>query len=197
MIDDLLEVTRIENGKLIVTPGRVSVAEAAADTIETLRETARAKRITLDSDVPDELPAALADPIRLRQILIILLDNAIKFTPDGGAVVVRARVAPGSAAFLEVSVCDNGPGITEATAERLFERLYQAEDPSPGGRRGLGLGLYICRALVTRLGGRISARPAPGTGSVFFFTLPMLSHAASAAAAPLLEPLLAESTTAT
>ena len=175
MIDDLLEVTRLEAGKLTVEPDRVSISDAVTDALNTLLGTARAKEVTLSSDLPPDLPLAYADRTRLRQILIILLDNAIKFTPDGGAVAIRARLLPQEPSFLLLEVSDTGCGISPDIAERIFERLYQVSEPTHASRKGLGLGLYICKELVARQGGRIWVDSQAQKGSIFSFTLPVFS----------------------
>jgi PAS domain S-box-containing protein len=175
MIDDLLEVTRLETGKLSVEPESVSVSDAAADTLNTLQGTARHKGITLSCDLPADLPSVYADQTRLRQILIILLDNAIKFTADGGAVKIQARLLEQDPQFLLLEVSDTGCGIGPEIAERIFERLYQVSEPNQASRKGLGLGLYICKELVTRHGGQIWVKSQPQKGSTFSFTLPVFS----------------------
>jgi PAS domain S-box-containing protein len=175
MIDDLLEVTRLETGKLTVEPDRVSISDAVTDALDTLRGTARGKGITLSGDVPADLPVAYADQTRLRQILIILLDNAIKFTPDGGSVAIRARLLQQERSCLLLEVSDTGDGISPEVGERIFERLYQVSEPGTASRKGLGLGLYICKELVTRQGGRIWVESQPEKGSIFSFTLPVYS----------------------
>jgi PAS domain S-box-containing protein len=173
MIDDLLEVTRLQTGKLTIELENVSMSDAVRDSLNTLQETARAKGLTLSSDLPPGLPSAHADQTRVRQILIILLDNAIKFTPTGGVVHVHARLLDDSPHFLLVEVSDTGCGISAEVTERLFERLYQQSEPvHQASRKGLGLGLYICKELVTRQGGQIWAKRRPERGSTFSFTLP-------------------------
>ena len=121
------------------------------------------------------LPAVCADPTRVRQILIILIDNAIKFTPPNGVVKVQARMPEGNAGLLILEISDSGCGINPDMTERIFERLFQASDPASAGRKGLGLGLYICKELVTRQGGHIWAESAPGQGAIFSVTLPLFS----------------------
>ena len=175
MIDDLLEVTRLETGKLTVEPERVSVVIAVTDTFNTLQGSARAKGVTLSYDLPPNLPSAHADATRLRQILIILLDNAIKFTPEGGAVAIQARVSQKDPRFLLLEVSDTGIGISPEMGQRIFERLYQVSERTDTSRKGLGLGLHICKELVTRHGGDIWAERRPDKGSVFSFTLPVFS----------------------
>jgi PAS domain S-box-containing protein len=174
MIDNLLDVTRLETGKFTVALDSVSVADAVTDTINTLQITAHAKGVALSCDVPPDLPAAHADHARLRQILIILLDNAVKFTPEGGTVRIQARLLQEDPDFLFLEISDTGCGISPEIVDRLFERLYQVSEPTRASRKGLGLGLYICKELVTRQGGHIWARSQP-QGSTFSFTLPVFS----------------------
>jgi signal transduction histidine kinase len=175
MIDDLLEVTRLETRKLTVDLERVSVVMAVTDTFNTLEGTARAKRVSLTYDLPPNLPSAYADQTRLRQILIILLDNAIKFTPEGGFVTIQARLLETDSRFLLLEVSDTGLGISPEIGERIFERLYQVSERTETSRKGLGLGLYICKELVTLQGGHIWAKRRPQKGSTFSFTLPVFS----------------------
>jgi PAS domain S-box-containing protein len=172
MIDDLLEVTRLETGKLTVEPGSVSVSNAVNDSFNTLQGAADAKGVTLSCELPRELPRAHADQTRLRQILIILLDNAIKFTPAGGSVAVTARVLNQDPRFLLLEVSDSGCGISPEVSQRIFERLYQVSEHNPASRKGLGLGLYICKELVARQGGQIWVTRGPEKGTTFSFTLP-------------------------
>ena len=175
MIDDLLEVTRLETGKLTVEPERLSVLMAVTDSFNTLEGSARGKRITLSYDLPPNLPSAYADQTRLRQILIILLDNAIKFTPEGGSVTIRAGLHEKDPRFLLIEVSDTGCGISTEITEEIFERLYQVSERTEASRKGLGLGLYICKELVMRQGGRIWATRRRQKGSTFSFTLPVFS----------------------
>ena len=175
MIDDLLEVTRLETGKLTIEPESLSVASAVTDIFSTLQGTALAKGVALSSDLPSDLPGAYADPTRVRQILIILLDNAIKFTPEGGSVAVHARREERDPRFLLVEVSDTGSGISPGMTDRIFERLYQLAERVQTSRKGLGLGLYICRELVTLQGGRIWATRRPEKGTTFSFTIPIAS----------------------
>jgi signal transduction histidine kinase len=175
MINDLLEVTRAQAGKLTIEPQYTSVSDAIVYAVDTLQGAATAKGITLSYDIECRLPSVCADPTRIRQILIILVDNAIKFTPANGVVKVQARRIEEDPNFLVLEVSDSGCGISPDITGRIFERLFQAADPGLAGRKGLGLGLYICKELVTRQGGQIWARSAPGQGAVFSVTLPIFS----------------------
>jgi signal transduction histidine kinase len=173
MINDLLEVTRVQAGKLVIELQCTSVSDAVAYAVNTLRGAATAKGITLSSDIESLLPSVCADPTRLRQILIILVDNAIKFTPANGTVTVQARRLEEDSHLMVLEVSDSGCGISPGMTERIFERLFQTS--ASEGRKGLGLGLYICKELVTRQGGQIRARNASGQGAVFSVKLPIFS----------------------
>jgi signal transduction histidine kinase len=178
MIDDLLEVTRMQAGKLTIELQSTAIADAVGYAVSTLQRAADAKGINLSADAGSEsqpLPPVCADPTRLRQILIILVDNAIKFTPPNGVVKVRVRMPEGDSGLLLLEVSDTGCGISPHLTERIFERLFQATDPAAAGRKGLGLGLYICKELVTRQGGRIWVEAAPLQGANFCVTLPVFS----------------------
>jgi signal transduction histidine kinase len=177
MIEDLLQVTQAQEGKLSVELQSVSVNEAITYAVDTLQGTAAEKEINLSFEPCADLPAAYADATRVRQILTILLDNAMKFTPDGGAVKVAATPHESDANLLLVEVSDTGCGIDLEAAEHIFEHLYQVTDPGRAGRRGLGLGLHIAKDLVTRQGGEIWVESEPQVGSRFFFTLPIFSLA--------------------
>jgi signal transduction histidine kinase len=175
MISDLLAVTRVQVGKLVIELQRTSVADAIAYAIDTLQGAATAKGITLCFDIASGLRSVYADPTRIRQILIILVDNAIKFTPANGEVRVQARVFDKDPSLIVLEVSDSGCGISPDMTERIFERLFQTSDPSLEGHKGLGLGLYICKDLVTRQGGQIWAKSTPEEGTVFSVTLPIFS----------------------
>jgi signal transduction histidine kinase len=175
MIDDLLEVTHAEGAKPRIDPQLTSIPDLIVETVTTLQETATAKEIKLSWDAALSVTSAYADPTRVRQILIILMDNALKFTPKNGTVKVQSRVSEEDSGFVLVEVIDSGCGILPDMTERIFERLYQAPDTGLAGRRGLGLGLHICKELVLRQGGKIWVTSEPGHGSTFSFTLPIFS----------------------
>jgi PAS domain S-box-containing protein len=175
MIDDLLEVTRAGTGKLSFEPQVTSVAEIVAETLEALKTRSIEKGVVLSDDVPWVLPLIFGDPQRVRQILINLIDNAIKFTTKDGTITVRAQVSDQDSDFLCVAVADTGCGINSDDVKNVFERLYQARSIAESCRKGLGLGLCICQELVSLHGGRIWVESQIGKGSTFSFTLPILS----------------------
>lgn len=184
MINDLLEVTRIQAGKLTVEQQCISLQDAVSDTVRSFLPAARARGILLCAELGDELPLAYADPIRVRQVLENLVTNAIKFTPEGGAVWIRVTANEHDPTSLTLEVSDTGCGIAPESAQKIFERLYQEPDHDHQARKGLGLGLYISRELVVRQGGKIWVESVRGKGSTFFFTVPVWSLYA------LIDPLI-------
>lgn len=175
MIDQLLDVTRAETGRLAVEPRPISLTTMIEDTVETLSKSAAAKGIFLSTDVPDTLPLVHADQDRIRQVLMNLVNNGIKFTPKNGTITVGVQAYEEDPNYLYFSVADTGCGIDAEEKERIFGYLYQAETTVAFSRKGLGLGLYICKELVSRHGGRIWVESEVGQGSTFFFTLPVFS----------------------
>lgn len=173
MIDDLLETTRAETGKLVIEPRRVDAGAVAAEVAHEKKLAADARGVSLVLE-RSAAPLVYADPVRVRQVLMNLVDNALKFTPKGGTVTLSAGPAPGEAGKVLLSVQDTGPGLPAEDCRHVFDRLYQARGVAPAGgeRKGLGLGLYISREIVVRSGGRIWVESEPGKGAAFKFTLP-------------------------
>jgi PAS domain S-box-containing protein len=177
MVSDLLDITRVETHKLNVEPQHTSPVKLIAEALSTCRTNAAAKNISLRSDVRPDLPFVWADPARVRQILINLIDNGIKFTPEGGTITVESRPSVEGEGFLCLSVSDTGCGISPANREAIFDRLAQVKSRAEASRSGLGLGLFIARELVSRHAGRIWVESQLGHGSTFYFTLPVFSLA--------------------
>jgi sigma-B regulation protein RsbU (phosphoserine phosphatase) len=186
MIADLLEATRAESGKLRVEPRCLAIEDVIRQGTAMLRATAQEKKVGLELAVDSRIPLVSADPERVLQVLINLIDNAIKFTPPNGSVIVRACLFEADPEFVYVSVSDTGRGISPQTKPLIFERLYQDPNAIDDSRKGLGLGLYIAKELVRLQGGRIWAESQLGHGSVFSFTLPLFSLA------KLLSPIITE-----
>jgi len=175
MIADLLEAARAETGKISVEPRCISIEEVIRQAVNMLRAHADDKKIGLEAGLDTRIPLVNADPDRLQQILINLIDNAIKFTPPDGSVMVKAFLVDPDPGFVYVSVADTGRGISPEARALIFERLYQDPNAVDDSRKGLGLGLYITKELVRLHGGRIWVESQPGHGSVFTFTLPLFS----------------------
>jgi signal transduction histidine kinase len=170
MVSDLLDLTRIEAGKLDLCPARLDVAEAIAEAVESLRPLARVRAIRVGLEVGG-CPPLWADPHKVHQILTNLLSNALKFTPAGGQVTVTAGAGP--AAMARIAVRDTGVGIPPAERERVFDKFYQVGRVDGGRPPGSGLGLTIARHLAELHGGRIRIEDGLGGGSTFVVLLPV------------------------
>jgi len=170
LIEDLLDHSRIEAGVVRIRLEPVDPAELLRAAAGDQELSAREKGLSLYVELPPVLPVVTADPHRLRQVVDNFLRNALKFTPQGGRVLLSARA---DSKELLVSVRDNGVGIPEAELEKVFERFYQVEQASSRRVRGSGLGLAICKSLVERHGGRIWVDSVPGEGSNFQFSIPL------------------------
>lgn len=167
LIRDLLDVTRVEAGKLSVDPQPVNTEELLSDALRTLAPIAEAKGLKLKLLAPDDLPPVNADTERIRQALSNLVGNAIKFSAAGGAVSVHAAVRENEVVF---SIADTGRGMTPPELANAFDRFWQS---SRTDRQGAGLGLAITKGIVEAHGGRIWATSTPNDGSTFYFTIPI------------------------
>ncbi|MFH1221352.1 MAG: ATP-binding protein [Candidatus Eisenbacteria bacterium] len=175
MIDDLLLVARSREGKVTISSLRISLPDIISAITGTFRTPADEKGIVLQMDLAQDLPFCYADPLRVREILTNLLDNALKFTPRGGSIRIGADVFGEDPTYICASVADTGIGISPEDMDRIFGCFCQLDEDEDCSRKGLGLGLYICKELVERQGGRIWAGSEPGQGSTFFFTIPVFS----------------------
>jgi PAS domain S-box-containing protein len=173
MIDDLLETTRIRTGRLTIRLQSVSVPEVVQYALQTLERAASAKSIVVSVHIGDEVGSAYADKTRLRQLFMILLENAVKFTPVYGSIEMTVCSHDTDPNFLLVEVSDTGCGIAAEVTENIFERLYQVNSSDTAGRAGLGLGLHIAKELVERQGGKIWVESVVEKGSCFRFTVPV------------------------
>ena len=172
-INALLDLARIERGKLDFNPTRVSLGEIIEELTAFFGPQAQERGIGLSHRVSPALPAVFADPERVHQVLVNLLGNALRFTPAGGAVRIIAVVD--SPKFVRVQVADTGPGIPKEFMGRLFTKFERHRRPGamPRDPGGTGLGLAICKGIVERHGGLIGIESSSGRGSVFYFTLPV------------------------
>ncbi len=175
MIDDLLEASRADVGKLTVHRSCVRVRDVIGQTVKSYQAIAAKKDITLKIDISENLPHVYADPARLTQIVANLLDNAVKFSPPNDMITIRAVRFEEDPKYVACSVADGGPGIDPAHADPIFDRLYQVGPSSDDRRGGLGLGLYICKELVSLHGGSIWLDKEVKFGTVFKFSLPIFS----------------------
>jgi two-component system, OmpR family, phosphate regulon sensor histidine kinase PhoR len=169
IVNDLLLASNLDTGDLQVSVERCDGREIAAAVLEAAR-THAPQGVTLELQAPKELPPVAADRGQLRQVLVNLVDNAVKYSPDGGPVEV-ALEAEGQA--MRFAVRDCGLGIPEGERARIFEKFYRLDPNMTRGIGGTGLGLYICRELVRRVDGRIWVEPNDGPGSTFVVEIPL------------------------
>ena len=169
LINDVLDVSKIEAGQLVLSLGEYSMKEVVHTVATAVEALAAEKKLSLKIMAAPDLPRGRGDERRLTQAVLNLVSNAIKFT-DVGEVTVQATASDGS--FL-VSVSDTGPGISPADQQRIFEEFQQVDSSSTRKKGGTGLGLSIARRIVELHGGRMWVDSAPGEGSTFSFTLPV------------------------
>lgn len=169
LVNDLLDMSRLQAGKLAIAPREVNLAEIAGEVVANLQPLADAKGVVLQQEVPEGLPLIWVDEQRLMQVLVNLVNNGIKFTDAGGTIAVRARL---NGASVRCSVVDTGIGIARDDLQKLFLPFSQVGMASRKAG-GTGLGLSITKALVEAHGGRIGVESAVGKGSTFWFTMPV------------------------
>ena len=189
LINDVLDLSKIEAGRLELRLEEFPMAVAAAEVLTSIRPLAATKGISLDSDLDTQLMLQ-ADRLRFKEILYNLLSNAIKFTPSGGRVWIESTVADG---WVSIEVGDTGIGIEPEDQQEIFESFRQVSATTKGVREGTGLGLAITKRLVEHHDGRIWVESEPGKGSRFFFTLRLSQpekEPAAEAAGDHLSPLL-------
>jgi len=170
LINDLLDLSKIESGKmkmLLVPFDAVSLIKRAVTVIE---NQAKAKTIALKLDLPPNLPKIKADETRFSQVMINLLDNAIKYSSEGGSVTIYAKTVNGA---LQIDITDTGIGISEKDLPRIFERFYRVDKARSRELGGTGLGLSIVKHIVQAHGGQVWVKSELGQGSTFSFTIPL------------------------
>lgn len=170
LVEDLLSISALESQQARLDFNPVNLHNVATAVIEELHDRALSRQVGVYLEISTTFPAVRADAQRLHQVLVNLLDNAIKYTPAGSKVRLNAGVANGTAT---VSVADNGPGIAAEHLPRIFERFYRVDKARSRELGGTGLGLAIVKHIVLAHGGRVWAESETGQGSVFHFTLPL------------------------
>ena len=170
LINDVFDLSKVEAGSLGVRPERVDPGEVVRECLEITRPLLGDKQVRLTSEVPRDGLEIETDPLRLKQILLNLLGNAVKFTDSGE---VRIEVEPAAKGLMAFHVEDTGIGIPKEEQELIFDRFYQVDGSSTRRHGGAGLGLALVRHLIKILGGSVSLRSAPGRGSRFTVKLPV------------------------
>jgi signal transduction histidine kinase/ActR/RegA family two-component response regulator len=182
VINDILDFSKLESGQVELDPHPFDPAECVGAVVDLLAAQAAGKGIALALDVEADLPACLdADSSRIRQVLVNLVGNAVKFTA-AGRVAVAVRYDGEAPGQLRIAVTDTGPGVAEDVRDRLFQRFSQVDGSVSRRHGGSGLGLAICKSLVELMGGTLGVESEPGRGSTFWFAVP------AAPAAPPVEP---------
>jgi signal transduction histidine kinase/DNA-binding response OmpR family regulator/CHASE3 domain sensor protein len=176
LVNDILDLAKVEAGRMELHPTTFEVAASLRAVEAVIRPLAEKKQLSLTVDVASDVTTLHADEGKFKQVLYNLLANAVKFTPEGGRVELRARLADRA---LEVAVADTGIGIALADQERVFDEFQQVDGAAGRQHEGTGLGLALTRRLVELQGGRIGLESALGAGSQFTFTVPLLVESSS------------------
>jgi len=170
LIEELLDLSRIEAGKLSIRKESLDLKKHLQETIDMFREDREQKGLAVEMDIPGDLPPVLADHDKVHQIFTNLVSNAIKFSNEGGRIFVEARAADGS---VEVRVTDSGIGIPADRIDKVFEKFYQVDSSDTRRHAGTGLGLSIVKMILSALGGSIHVTSEVGRGTTFTLTLPV------------------------
>src|SRR6476469_6838045 len=169
MITDILQAARGTNAQLHIEPKRIELGAICQDVILQFQDKFQAKSLNLETDIPADLPLVYADPDRIKQVIVNLLDNASKYTPDRGTV--NLSILHRTAYKVQVSICNSGPGIPEEDCASIFEDSFRLQrDKSTDG---YGIGLSLCQGIIRAHYGQIWVDSVPDRGSCFHFTLPV------------------------
>ena len=178
LIEDVLDIARLQSGQVQFRLSEVEVPDVIEAAVRSTHSLTTQKDLKVAILLNDDLPKVFSDQDRLVQVVTNLLSNAIKFTPNGGSIQVQSGLSPITSpdtdvAMVEISVSDDGVGIDESEIGNIFNRFQQAGDTISSSPQGSGLGLHISREIVEHLGGKIWVESRPGSGSTFFFTVPV------------------------
>jgi PAS domain S-box-containing protein len=172
LIEDILDISRLESGTMKFIREKTDVTKMINEVAETMQTSADVKRIKINSDIQKEIPELMIDRERIKQVLTNLIDNAIKFSPDGSMIVIKVRKGKEDIVF---EVQDFGRGIPKNKLHKIFERFYQVDSGTDRKYGGIGLGLTISKKIIDTYGGQIWVDSTVGKGSSFNFSLPLLS----------------------
>jgi len=170
LIQDLLDISRLESGTMKFIPEQADINRLIGEIAETMRSSADLKNIKINVDLEEKIPDLIIDRDRVKQVIMNLINNAIKFSPDGSVVNIRAKKEEDEILF---EVQDSGRGIPKNEQTKIFDTFYQVDSGMDRKFGGVGLGLSISRGIVLAHGGRIWAESTVGKGSTFRFTLPI------------------------
>jgi len=170
LIEDILDLSRLESGKLALKPRQLDISEVVRGAIETTRSMAQKYGVVVKSELQADLPALTVDEVKVRQVLVNLIVNAIKFSPRDTPVLLGAHL---DGTFVRVEVTDRGPGIAPDTATHIFELFGQNVPEDADTRGGLGIGLHLVKRITELHGGHVGVNSRPGEGSTFWVRLPL------------------------
>jgi signal transduction histidine kinase len=174
LITGILDISRMEAGQMKFEKLPFDLAEIVSVALSTIAPHARQKKLNLSCDLPDDLPRLLGDRDKIRQVLLNLMGNAVKFTPEGGSISILATpFVDGPASVVRVGVRDTGIGVAPEHQQRVFDPFFQVDNSSTREYGGTGLGLNIVRRFIEAHTGRVWVESEPGKGAAFYFTLPM------------------------
>jgi signal transduction histidine kinase len=190
LLNEILDLSKVEAGQMELELGESSIRDALEHGVAMVRERASQQSLSLDVVVDPNVDVVVADPLRLKQVILNLLTNAVKFTPTGGRIEARAQRVDGE---IHVSVEDSGIGIADDDLERIFESFQQGPRSGSGAAEGTGLGLTLSKRIVELHGGRLWVESRLGHGSTFTFAIPaassMTEKSTSALSSRRLRPL--------
>jgi len=168
LVDDLLDLRRLETGTISINLDRADLSDIIQSVSNLFSETFSQRDVSISINIPQVRLIARGDPDRLKQVVINLVDNAVRFSPDGGTVDVKGEEVYG---HIRVSVRDQGPGVREEEMQLIWERFYKSDNSRTRRNSGSGLGLAIARQIIEMHGGQVGIESAPGKGSTFWFTV--------------------------
>jgi len=171
LIQDILDISRLESETLKLIPEKTNVKTMVEETVETMQSSADLKHITINTVIEDKIPEITVDQERIKQVIINTISNAIKFSPDGSIINVRSKE---NKDFILVEIQDFGRGIPKDKQKKIFETFYQVDSGMDRKFGGAGLGLAISRGIILAHGGEIWVESIVGKGSIFYFTLPVV-----------------------
>jgi two-component system, OmpR family, clock-associated histidine kinase SasA len=172
MITDILQAAREKNAEFRIQPQELDLGQLCLDILDRLRDQFSAKSQKVSTDIPSDLPRVYADPERVKQVVVNLLDNAIKYTPQSGTI--ELSILHRTTQKVQVSICDDGPGIPEGNQNRIFEDRFRLKRDE--AKDGYGIGLALCKRVVRAHYGQIWVDSSLNQGSCFHFTLPVYRH---------------------
>ena len=180
LINDILDISRIESGTLKIKHEPIDYRHLVADTLRLMKAAADAKDVSMDAALPETIPPVRGDADKVTQVLTNLVSNAIKYTPEGGWVKVSLEVTGDTS--VTTCVADSGIGVAPEDQPKLFQKFFRADNSSTREAGGTGLGLVIAKTLIELMGGTIWLESEPNRGSKFYFTLPLLLETGNAPA---------------